>query len=216
MKLYVFEHCPFCIKAMMLVGLKQLPVEIVFLQNHDVEARIAMVGRNTVPILAKDDGTFMAESMDIVSYLDNYDKKPVLSQSINLANIQTWEQTAYSSILPLLFPRTLMIDLPEFASEPARQWFRDNKTAMLGRSFEAAYADSDEYLVTLNHQLSLLDWLVLPSERANTLSYDDVHFYPTLRNLTLIKGIRLPVKVRHYIDEVTQLTGIQLFDEVAV
>ena len=216
MKLYVFEHCPFCIKAMMLVGLKQLPVEIVFLQNHDVDARIAMVGRNTVPILAKDNGTFMAESMDIVSYLDNYDNTPSLSPSVYLANIQSWEQTAYSNILPLLFPRTLMIDLPEFASEPARQWFRENKTAMLGRSFEAAYADSESYLTTLNNQLTLLDWLVLPSERDNTLSCDDVHLYPTLRNLTLIKGIIFPAKVRQYIDEVTELTGITLFDEVAV
>ncbi|POU69340.1 glutaredoxin, partial [Pantoea sp. PSNIH4] len=27
MKLYIYDHCPFCVKARMIFGLKNLPVE---------------------------------------------------------------------------------------------------------------------------------------------------------------------------------------------
>ena len=29
MKLYVYDHCPFCVRARMIFGLKNLPVELV-------------------------------------------------------------------------------------------------------------------------------------------------------------------------------------------
>lgn len=51
MKLFVFQHCPYCIKAMMVAAYKKIDVEWVYLQNHDVDARIAKVGANMVPIL---------------------------------------------------------------------------------------------------------------------------------------------------------------------
>lgn len=31
MKLYVYDHCPFCVRACMIFGLKNLPVELVVL-----------------------------------------------------------------------------------------------------------------------------------------------------------------------------------------
>ena len=41
MKLYIYDHCPFCLKARMIFGLKNLPVELVTLLNDD-EAASAM------------------------------------------------------------------------------------------------------------------------------------------------------------------------------
>ncbi|WP_419813132.1 glutaredoxin 2 [Bacterioplanoides sp.] len=216
MKLFVFDHCPFCIKATMLVGLKKMPVTLETIQNHDVQARIAKVGSNSVPILQKDDGSHMAESLDIVRYLDQYDGQPVLAAATQSDAILAWEQQAYPAILPLLFPRTIMVDFPEFASDEAKQWFRQNKTAMLGMSFEAAFDNSAVYLQHLNNQLVQLTWLSLPSQRNQQLSYDDINLYPTLRNLTLIKGVQFPPLVRQYIEEVTALTGVRLLDDVAV
>ena len=35
MKLYVYDHCPFCVRACMIFGLKNLPVELVVLANDD-------------------------------------------------------------------------------------------------------------------------------------------------------------------------------------
>lgn len=216
MKLFVFEHCPFCIKAMMLANLKNMPVEFVYLQNHDVDARIEKVGANMVPILENEDGTYMAESLDIVKYLDEWDGNPVLSQAVHQADIDRFNQAVKSVEGPLVHPRWMEITLPEFGSAEAKAWFTTNKSKMIGMSFEQAMAQSNEFLIQLNHALRNLEWLTLPSSRDNVLSYDDINFYPTLRNLTVIKGVEFPPNVRLYIDEVTALTNIPLYDHVAV
>ncbi len=216
MKLFVFEHCPFCIKAMMLANLKNMPVEFVYLQNHDVDARIDKVGANMVPILEKEDGSYMAESLDIVKYLDEWDGNPVLSEAVHQADIDRFNQAVKSVEGPLVHPRWMEITLPEFGSAEAKAWFTANKSKMIGMSFDQAIAQSKEFLIQLNHALRNLQWLTLPSIRDNVLSYDDINFYPTLRNLTVIKGVEFPSNVRRYIDEVTALTNIPLYDHVAV
>ena len=37
MKLYIYDHCPFCVKARMIFGLKNKPVELVVMLNDDEE-----------------------------------------------------------------------------------------------------------------------------------------------------------------------------------
>ena len=61
MKLYVYDHCPFCVRARMIFGLKNLPVELVVLANDDEATPIGLVGKKVVPILVKEDGTAMPE-----------------------------------------------------------------------------------------------------------------------------------------------------------
>ena len=53
MKLYVYDHCPFCVRARMIFGLKNLPVELVVLANDDEATPIGLVGKKVVPILPK-------------------------------------------------------------------------------------------------------------------------------------------------------------------
>ncbi len=216
MKLFVFEHCPYCIKAMMVAGLKKMDVELVYLQNHDVEARIEKVGANLVPILEKPDGSFMAESLEIAAFLDGYDATPLLEPDAQSQSIAGWSEKAYPLASALLYPRWMKIELPEFQCEEANAWFTKNKSASIGMSFDEAYRRTDEFLPKLNALLPEIDWLVLPSERNNVLNYDDVNFFPTLRNFTVIKGIKFPGIIRQYIDEVASLTGIKLYDDVAV
>ena len=216
MKLFVFEHCPFCIKAMMAANYKNLDVELVYLQNHDVDARIEKVGANMVPILQKPDGSYMAESLDIVKYLDEFDNNPILEAATKQDDIFAWNQYVSGVEGPLVHPRWMHITLPEFSCNEAKAWFTKNKSAMISMSFEDAISKTDSFLSKMNEALEEIDWLTLPSQRGNKLSYDDINFYPTLRNLTVIKGINLPEKVRAYIDEVTSLTGMNLYFDVAV
>lgn len=216
MKLFVFDHCPFCIKAMMVAGLKKAEIELVYLQNHDVDARIEKVGANLVPILQKEDGSYMAESLDIVAYIDALDGQPQLTAARHNDSIAEWSAQSRPFSSRLLFPRWMMIELPEFQCQEAKDWFTKNKCAMIEQDFDDAFAKSDEYLAELNASFAMLNWLVLPSERHNQLSYDDVNLFPSLRNQTVIKGIQFPVRVRQYIDEIAALTGSTLYDDVAV
>lgn len=216
MKLFVFDHCPFCVKAMMVAGLKKIDLDVVYLQNHDVDARVEKVGANLVPILQKPDGSYMAESLDIVAYLDNLDGAPVVDEGHLGERIAAWLDVAGQYSSRLTYPRWMMIDLPEFQCEEATAWFTKNKSAMIKMSFEDAFANSDEYIAKLNVELLKLDWLVPPSQRDNRLTYDDINIFPYLRNYTVVKGLRYPGNVRQYLDEISKLTGVGLYDSVAV
>lgn len=216
MKLFVFDHCPYCIKAMMVAGLNKADVELVYLQNHDVQARIDKVGANMVPILQKPDGSYMAESLDIARYLDEQDGQPLLAKAQHETRIAKWYDAARPYSSRLVYPRWLMIALPEFQCQEAKDWFENNKSAMIEQSFDDAFAKTAQYLSGMEEVLAQLDWLTLPSERENVLSYDDVNLFPTLRNLTVVKGLTFPSRVRQYLDQVAALTGISLYDAVAV
>lgn len=216
MKLFIFDHCPFCVRAMMMTGWKGLNVDWVYLQNHEVDARIAMVGANMVPILEKDDGSFMGESLDIVAYLDKQDSSKTLQPAQFSEQIQSFLQESSYCASRLLFPRNLKVKLPEFERPEAVAWYTKNKSAMIGMSFEDAYAKSATYISGLVHCWPLLDGISLPSERDNQLSYDDILLFPVLRNLTIVQGLSFPERIRRYIDEVAQLTKISLYDDIAV
>jgi len=82
MKLYIYDHCPFCVRARMIFGLRGVAVEEVILQNDDEETPIKMIGAKQVPILQKDDGSFMGESLDIVRYIDEMAGKGRLKEEV--------------------------------------------------------------------------------------------------------------------------------------
>ncbi len=71
MKLYIYDHCPFCVRARMIFGLKKLAVEQIVLFDDDIETPTKMIGRKMLPILQKDDGSYLPESLDIVHYVDS-------------------------------------------------------------------------------------------------------------------------------------------------
>ena len=77
MKLYLYDHCPFCVRARMIFGLRNVPVEEIVLLNDDEATPIGLIGAKQVPILQKPDGSHMGESLDIVRYVDKLAGKPI-------------------------------------------------------------------------------------------------------------------------------------------
>lgn len=51
MKLYIYEHCPFCVRARMIFGLKNVPVEQQVLLSDDFATPERMIGEKMAPIL---------------------------------------------------------------------------------------------------------------------------------------------------------------------
>ena len=82
MKLYIYDHCPFCVRARMIFGLRGVAVQQIFLQNDDEATPIRMIGAKQLPILEKDDGTFMGESLDIVRHIDETAGKGRLKEAV--------------------------------------------------------------------------------------------------------------------------------------
>ncbi|WP_116473056.1 glutaredoxin 2 [Zobellella maritima] len=215
MKLYVFDHCPFCIKAMMAAGYTRLPVTQCIIDNHDVARREAMIGYNAVPILEKDDGSFMAESADIVQYLMECSGDS-LAPARHAEALSHWLEAHQHTLWSLLFPRDVQLPLPEFRQPESIAYFTANKTAMLGCSFARALADSPEYIAKMEAAFAGLDWLQPPSRRRDSrLSWDDIQLFPTLRNLTMVKGLNFPAALDAYLNEVSALCRVALYRELA-
>lgn len=215
MKLYYYDHCPYCVKARMIFGLKDVPVTLVPVLNDDVETPTKLVGRKVVPILEKEDGTPMPESMDIVRYIDGtYKGGPLLDGPQNPAIAAWLENRPYASKLTM--PRWVQCDLPEFKTDSARRWFKEKKEEAIG-SFDEHLKRSEEYIKQSEEDLQKLDSLIQSKGAVNGApSEDDVHLFAALRSQTIVKGLRFPHKVAEYLENMSALTNVPLYFQIAI
>lgn len=215
MKLYVYDHCPFCVRPRMIFGLKNLAVDLVTLLNDDEDTPIGLVGKKVVPILVKDDGSAMPESLDIVKYIDeNYGEK-LLSEEIR-PEINEWIKQVGSYYYRLLHPRVIQLGLAEYATQSAVDYFVKKKTESIG-DFSQNLANSAEYLAKLTQDLTTLESLIVSEESANgRLSLEDILLFPMLRNLTCVKDLSFPPKVKAYVEKMAELSKIDLYTDRAV
>ena len=187
MKLYIYDHCPYCLKARMIFGLKNIPVELHVLLNDDAETPTRMVGQKQVPILQKDDSRYMPESMDIVHYVDKLDGKPLLTGKRSPA-IEEWLRKVNGYANKLLLP-----------------------------NFADLLAHSDGLIKNISDDLRALDKLIVKPNAVNgELSEDDIQLFPLLRNLTLVAGINWPSRVADYRDNMAKQTQINLLSSMAI
>ena len=70
MKLYMFEHCSLCFRVRMAAALKGRHLQEIPVLDDDTETMTKLVGKRVIPILVKNDGTPMLESMDVVRYIE--------------------------------------------------------------------------------------------------------------------------------------------------
>lgn len=215
MKLYIYDHCPFCVKARMIFGLKNIPVELNVLQNDDVDTPTRMIGQKMAPILQKDDSRYLPESMDIVHYVDKLDGKPLLSGSRNPA-IDEWLRKVNSYANRLLIPRFAKSAFAEFSTPQARAWFVEKKEATMG-DFAGHLEHSAGLIKNISDDLRNLDKLIVKPNAVNgELSEDDIHLFPLLRSLTLVAGVNWPSKVADYRDNMAKQTQINLLSSMAL
>lgn len=60
--IYVYDHCPFCVRVRLGLGYKGIKHNLIFMGNDDIPTPTALVGKKIAPILEmKDDGTVMPE-----------------------------------------------------------------------------------------------------------------------------------------------------------
>ena len=213
MKLYIYDHCPFCVRARMAAGLFGADVEEVVMANDDEATPIGMIGAKQVPILQKEDGSFMGESLDIVRYLDREGR---LKNEIR-PEIQAWLDKVGSYNNKLVQPRTVKIGLPEFATTEAVKYFTDKKEKNIG-SFSANLNKTAQYLDRIHEDLNDLDGLMHEvSDGINgEIGMEDILVFPILRNLTVVRGIEWPQKVLGYLMTMSEKSGVPLYFDRAL
>ncbi len=221
MKLYVYDHCPFCTRARMAASLRGVATELVYLPNDDEDTPIRLIGAKQLPILQKEDGSHMGESLDIVRYLDrqsSLQSSEALDEAVR-PEIQAWVEAFGDWGNRLIMPRDVQLGLPEFAAESSVAYFKGKKEAWLGASFEQLLQETPRYLAQAQEALHALNGLIAPNaDYANGthLSMEDILVFPLLRNLSMVKGVAYPDNVAHYVRAMSQAAKIPLFFDRAV
>ena len=213
MKLYVYDHCPFCVRARMAAGLLGADVEEVVLANDDEATPIGMIGAKQVPILQKEDGSFMGESLDVVRYLDREGR---LKTEIR-PEIQAWLDKVGEYNLKLVHPRVVKIGLPEFETPEAMKYFTDKKEKNIG-SFATNLDKTGQYVQQLNGDLAELETLMAEGGAGlnGEIGMEDILVFPILRNLTVVRGVEWPQKIMDYLLRMSEASGVPLYFDRAL
>ena len=192
MKLYVYDHCPFCVRARMPLGLKNIDAEVVYLDNHDEDTPIGMIGAKMLPILNDRDG-HMGESLDIVRKLDDIDGQPMFDGTPSEA-LLGWLKAHDAIVNTLVIPRAPNPIYPEFTDPEAIAYFTAKKEATFG-PFAELIAQTD---VASAKMEAALEELVALLPNAEQPSIDDIYLFPVLRGLTIVPDLKFPQPVMEY------------------
>lgn len=207
MRLYLFEHCSICFRVRMAAALKHLHLQETVVLEDDSETMIKLVGRRVVPILVKDDGQPMLESMNMVVHVDGIGEPILVGPERN--ELAAWASATADKTAPLTWPRYPLLGLPEFGTVAAHDHFVVRKQKQLGDLVELR-AKTRELINALMPDLELLDRLIeSPAAVNGRLSFDNIRVLPLLRSAAVVKGLRFPDKVRVYFETMMSRIGYQ-------
>lgn len=196
MKLYMFEHCSLCFRVRMMAALKRRPLQETAVRDDDSATMIDLVGRRVIPILVKDDGAPMLESMDMVAYIEGLG--PPILTGPQRAEVAAWADRAVEKTAPLTMPRYPLLGLPEFATPAALAHYTARKHKVFG-DFAALRARTPQLIDALLPSLGELERLIESPLAVNgTLSLDDIRVLPLLRSAAVVKDLIFPDRVREY------------------
>jgi glutaredoxin 2 len=203
----MFEHCSLCFRVRMIAALKRLHLQETVVLDDDSETMIGLVGKRIVPILVKDDGQPMLESMDMVAYVDSLGERVLTGRQ--RAQVGAWSDRIVAKTAPLTMPRYPLLGLPEFGTIAALDHYTLRKRKALG-DFVELRANTRRYINALMPDLEELDGLIDgPSAVNGELSLDDVRVLPLLRSAATVKGLRFPRGVHDYFETMMDRIGYQ-------
>jgi glutaredoxin 2 len=204
-RLYLFEHCSLCFRVRMIAALKRLHLQETAVLDDDSETMVGLVGKRVIPILVKNDGTPMLESMDMVAHIDGLGESVLIgSQRSELA---AWASSTADKTAPLTWPRYPLLGLPEFGTIAAHDHYVVRKRKGLGDLVELR-AQTRELIDALMPNLEKLDAMIQSPTGVNgELSLDDIRVLPLLRSAAVVKSLRFPKNVRDYFETMMNRIG---------
>lgn len=240
-RIFVYDHCPFCVRVRLALGMKNIKHEVVFLANDDFDTPKALCGKKIAPILELPlDGAAepmrMTESLDIIDLFesnDAYGPTNVIKPATGRSDIKAWQKKTKDLLRLLHRPRYMKVALPEFQQEDSRDYFvsshpvppfekpewKADDFGMERRwsAFDEAYAKTDELLPELNAALVELEDLIYCEEYCSEggFSYDDIDLWARLRSVTLVKGAQFGTKTTKYLENLSIAGDIPLYFTMA-
>ena len=234
--LYVYDHCPFCVRVRVALGFKNVKHELHFLANDDATTPTKLIGQKIAPILQYKD-LIMKESMDIIEYcesLEEFGPTHVILPATGRTDLKEWQKSVQDLLRGLQRPRYVATGLlPEFQQLESRhafiskhpmppfgkpEWKEMEHSVKLNIYAENMAKDPAGDIEQLNLKLVELDDIIESSDHCSPggLSLDDVDLFSRLRSITIIKDVQWPAKLRDYMDNMSELADLPLYDQMAL
>ena len=238
--LYVYDHCPFCVRVRAAFGLKNVKHNLHFLANDDIPTPTKLVGKKISPIMEwKEADVCMAESMDIVNLIDSDERlgpTGIIKPATGREDLKAWQSSVRDLLRGLQRPRYVATGLlPEFQQLDGRHAFIKNHQ-LVGYSkdewkngdmpmedklklyAEAMARDPTSDIEEVSRKLVELDDMIYCENHCSPggVSLDDIDLFARLRSITIIQGVDWPTKLRTYMDNMSELADIPLYDEMAL
>eukprot|EP00527_Entomoneis_sp_CCMP2396_P003237 CAMPEP_0198143232 /NCGR_PEP_ID=MMETSP1443-20131203/6124_1 /TAXON_ID=186043 /ORGANISM="Entomoneis sp., Strain CCMP2396" /LENGTH=298 /DNA_ID=CAMNT_0043806435 /DNA_START=135 /DNA_END=1031 /DNA_ORIENTATION=- len=236
--LYVYDHCPFCVRVRLAFGLKNVKHNLHFMANDDVETPTALIGKKLSPIFKWGDDVIMPESMDIINFIDQDERfgpTNFIAPATGRTDIKEWQSGVRDLLRGLQRPRYVATGLlPEFQQLDARHAFvknhalpgYDSKEIWKAKPLQEQLMEYAELMANdpaadveeLNRQLVALDDILYSKEHCSKggLCFDDIDLFSRLRSISIIDGVKWPTKLRAYMEKFSHLGDIPLYDEMAL
>lgn len=237
-RVYVYDHCPFCVRVRLALGYKNVKHAVRFLANDDVETPTKLIGKKVAPILELPDaGLLMMESLDIIERLDSdpkYGPTNVIAPMSGRKDIKAWMKSVQSLLRLLHRPRYMLAGLPEFQQKDSRDYFvaghqlppyekADWKTGLdmdtKWSKYREAYMKTPEMLPELNAKLRELEDLIYCPDYCTEgigFSYDDIDLWSRLRSLTIVRGAEFGPKTKAYLTNLSEMCDVTLYNRIAM
>ena len=208
MKLYMFEHCSLCFRVRMMAALKRMHLQETVVLDDDSDTMVGLVGKRVIPILVKDDGQPMLESMDMVKYIEGLGppilvgpQRPEIADWADqiVAKIGAADHAALSAARPArIRHRRRARSLHRAQVQDLRRFHRTAQPH--ARANHASSCPSSNELDAL---------IESPQAVNGTLSLDDIRVLPLLRSVAVVKGLTFPRRVRDYFETMMNRIGFK-------
>lgn len=207
MKLYIYEHCPFSARVRYVAGMLNIQLDVINIAYDDDKTTTDLIGTKQVPLLIKDNGEAMAESLDIIAYFLELATSSETSQPSQQA--LDWQKIAFLPLQKVGYPRWSNMDLPEFATQSAQlAWRAKKETEAL--NFDALLQDTPniakEVEALIERAKSVLN---LDSYQHVTL-VDEAILFSILRGFFSATEIQWDNAVKDWMESVSNKTQVPL------
>mmetsp|Transcript_19934 Transcript_19934/g.26351 ORF Transcript_19934/g.26351 Transcript_19934/m.26351 type:complete len:304 (-) Transcript_19934:321-1232(-) len=243
---YVYDHCPFCVRVRLALGVKNIKHNVQFLANDDIPTPTKLIGKKIAPIFAiPEDDFIMGESLDIIEKIDNderFGQTSVIKPASGRTDIKAWQKSVQTLLRTLQRPRYVATGLlPEFQQLDGRhafiknhqlppyekkEWKGDGTDENPGMPMdeklslyaEAMAKDPAPLLEDLNAKLIELNDIIFCEHYCTEggFSMDDIDLWARLRSITIVDGVQWPTKLRGYMDNLSELGDVPLYDDMAL
>ena len=169
-----------------------------------------------VPILEIQKGNFMPESLDIISYIDKQEGKPIVSWKEN-KKLSGWLSKNSTLCYELAMPRWIKASLEEFKTTEARNYFQKKKEAYIG-PFKNCLDNTKTLVKEMKLELKVLESFFEKKQTffGDSLSINDFHLFAFLRSLSIVKDLSFPAKIKYYSEQMSENSNIPLHHFIAM